>query len=217
MIKTEVESSVFCYYVIMKPGPTIDAYDRYAKIYDQEVIEFWDNFPQSFVGAFVEMAPSGRILNLGSGSGRDAMLLRDKGLEVVCLDASKAMIEITTGLGFESHHGTFDEMNFPDSTFDAVWAYTSLIHVPKEQAKNVIKKIKHILRPEGAFAIGVIRGPGDGMVERITMPGASRYFKNYTSDELKSMIQPLGFTFLEEQEYKPHNSIYLNQLYIADS
>jgi hypothetical protein len=45
------------------------------------------------------------------------------------------------------------------------------------------------------------------------MPGAVRYFKNYTSDELKALIEPLGFVLLYEQNYQPHNSVYVNQLY----
>jgi hypothetical protein len=55
------------------------------------------------------------------------------------------------------------------------------------------------------------------MVERKTMPGAARYFKNYTSEELKAFIEPLGFTFQYEQNYQPHNSIYVNQLYGAQA
>jgi hypothetical protein len=49
------------------------------------------------------------------------------------------------------------------------------------------------------------------------MPGAARYFKNYTSEELKAFIEPLGFTFQYEQNYQPHNSIYVNQLYGAQA
>jgi hypothetical protein len=50
---------------------------------------------------------------LGSGSGRDAILLRDLGLEVLCADAAKSMVEMTRKLGFESVQTTFSEMNFP--------------------------------------------------------------------------------------------------------
>src|SRR5262249_40818675 len=98
---------------------------------------------------------------------------------------------------------------------DGVWAYTSLIHIPADQARNVIANVRTLLRPGGCFAIGVIEGDSAGMVERKTMPNATRYFKNYTRQELKQLIEPLSFTFKHEQTYQPHNSIYLNQLYVA--
>jgi cyclopropane fatty-acyl-phospholipid synthase-like methyltransferase len=122
---------------------------------------------------------------------------------------------MTKKLGFESQLAIFADMNFADASFDGVWAYTSLIHVPKEEAGKIIARIHGYLKPSGAFVIGVIKGETDGMVERKTMPGTARYFKNYTSQELKDLIEPLGFKFIREQEYQPHNSIYLHQLYKA--
>jgi SAM-dependent methyltransferase len=192
---------------------TIETYNKYAKIYDQEVIEFWESFPKEFIQQFVENLPGKRVLNLGSGSGRDALLLRDTGLEVICFDASQAMVDMTTKLGFESHLATFDELSFPAASFDGVWAYTSLIHIPKTEAKEVIARAHGLLKSQGLFAIGVIEGSAERTVERKTMPDTTRFFKDYTSDELKQLIEPIGFSHMYEDIYKPHNSAYLNQLY----
>ena len=201
----------------MQTNPTIAAYDKYAQVYDQEVIEFWNNFPKAFIDTFISRLPGTRILDLGSGSGRDALLLRDKGLEVVCLDASKAMVDMTTNLGFESHHAIFSELNFPKASFDGVWAYTSLIHVPVNEARTVIGIIHELLKPKGCFVIGAIEGNTTGMVERKTMPGTARFFKNYSKDELRQLIEPLGFELIRGQDYQPHNSVYINQLYCETS
>ncbi len=198
----------------MPTNPTIETYDKYAQIYDEEVVEFWANFPQTFINKFVSALPGKRVLNLGSGSGRDAILLRAQGLEVICVDASKAMVEMTKGLGFESHQTTFADLSFPEASFDGVWAYTSLIHIPKNDAQKVIAHVHSMLKPDGAFVMGAIEGDAAGMVERKTMPGTMRYFKNYSKDELRELIEPLGFTFTYEEGYKPHNNVYLNQLYL---
>lgn len=195
--------------------PTIAAYNQYAQLYDQEVIEFWENFPKEFMQQFKDDSPGPKVLNVGSGSGRDALLIKNMGLEVVCADASKHMVEITTQMGFSSHNVDFEHMAFPEKSYDGVWAYTSLIHVPKEEAVQAIQKIRSYLKDKGIFAIGVIEGDNAGMVERKTMPGALRYFKNYSSQELIDMIEPLGFRFMTENRYQPHNNIYINQLYRA--
>lgn len=201
----------------MTNNPTIATYDQYAEVYDGEVVDFWNGFPPEFINDFTNLLPGRRLLNLGSGSGRDAVLLRTCGLEVVCIDASKSMIDMTTKLGFESYQADFSHIDFPDSSFDAVWAYTSLIHIPKDEARRVVSHIQRLLKASGVFAIGVIEGDSDGMVERKTMPGVVRYFKNYTSDELRELVEPFGFEFLAEQRYQPHNSVYLNQLYRVKS
>src|SRR5690606_30479001 len=111
----------------MQDDQTIKAYDKYAEIYDGEVIDFWANFPLEFIDKFVASLPG----NLGSGSGRDAMLLKNRGLDVLCVDASKSMIGMTSAMGFESLLSSFSELDFPENSFDGVWAYTSLIHIPK--------------------------------------------------------------------------------------
>lgn len=197
----------------MSVNPTIETYNKYAEVYDQEVIEFWENFPREFIRQFVDNLPGKRVLNLGSGSGRDALLLRDTGLEVVCLDASQAMVDMTTKLGFESHLTAFSELSFPDASFDGIWAYTSLIHISKLETKKVITLAHALIKPQGLFATGVIEGSTERIVERKTMPNTERYFQDYTSDELKQMIEPIGFSFMYEDAYQPHKSVYLNQLY----
>ena len=205
---------MFWYDGLMQLNPTIEAYDKYAQLYDEEVVEFWENFPKNFIDKFVKSLPGGRVLNLGSGSGRDALLLRERGLEVICLDASRSMVELTTKLGFESHLATFSELGFPKGSFDGVWAYTSLIHIPKEEAKDTISKIHTLIGSNGVFVMGAIEGETAGMVKRKTMPGTVRYFKNYTKDELRELIEPIGFSFIYAEDYKPHNNVYLNQFYV---
>lgn len=197
----------------MTDSPTVATYNQYAQVYDEEVIDFWNKFPKSFLDAFTEQIPGNRILNLGSGSGRDAVLLRDYELEVICVDASSEMIDMTKRMGFESQLADFSQLDFPLGSFDGVWAYTSLIHIPKDEARQVIAKIRKLLKPSGIFAIGVIEGDSAGMVERKTMPGTSRYFKNYSSKELRELIEPLGFKLTQEHRYQPHNNVYLNQIY----
>jgi SAM-dependent methyltransferase len=197
----------------MSDNITIDAYDKYAQNYDESVVEFWDGFPRDFIEKLIDYSPATHLLDVGSGSGRDARLLRDYGFDVVCVDGSQSMVDMTTNLGFESYHSDFVDMNFEPESFDVVWAYTSLLHVPTDEIQQVIQKLRTYLRPKGIFAIGVIEGDSEGLINHKTMPGSPRYFRKYSSGELQQLIEPLGFTLLHEQKYQPHNSVYINQLY----
>jgi SAM-dependent methyltransferase len=197
----------------MTNNPTIDTYNKYAQAYDQEVIDFWDNFPKKIVDDFCAALPGNTVLDLGSGSGRDALLLREHGLQVTCVDGSEAMVAMTKSLGFVSHLMDFSELAFEPGSFDGAWAYTSLIHIPKDQAGGVLRHVHELLRPKGVLLFGAINGEGERIVERKTMPDTQRFFRFYTPDELQGLVETAGFVFLSQENYQPHNSVYLNQLY----
>ena len=74
---------------------TIDTYNKRAREYDNETSDFWQVIPRTIVDRFVSSIPAkGTVLDVGSGPGRDGLILQGKGLEVVCLDASVKMVEM---------------------------------------------------------------------------------------------------------------------------
>lgn len=192
---------------------TIQTYNKYSKEYDQEVVEFWENFTINTIKEFVKQLNGKRVLNLGSGTGRDSIILRDKGLEVICCDASIEMAKITRKLGFETIESDFNELNLDNNSFDGVWAYTSLLHVTKEEMIEVLGKINKALKPGGVFLNGMIEGKFEGDVERDNMPGAKRYFRYYEESELREIVEKVGFEYLFLERYQPHSKIYLAQIY----
>jgi len=104
----------------MRDEATVLTYDQYAEVYDAEVVEFWDRFPKTFLNRFRELLPGTQVLDVGSGSGRDALLLKSLGLEITCVDASKSMVEITKKLGFDTHLADFSEISFADCAFHGI-------------------------------------------------------------------------------------------------
>lgn len=192
---------------------TIDAYEKFYDIYDKETKEFWDNFPRSVLNKYATSLSGKRILNIGSGSGRDALLLRDRGLEVFCLDASRKMVEVTKKLGFKSLVCDFRKIPKNIGKFDGVWAYTSLLHVTRSEMLKVLDRIYELLFPDGVFLIGMIEGIYQGLVDRESMPGVKRYFRFYKERELVKIVESAGFKFTYQKKYQPHNNVYLNQIF----
>ena len=191
---------------------TIDAYDIYHEVYDAETTDFWERFPVDVVDSFLKSLPGSRVLNLGSGPGRDAVLLRKNGLDVVCVDGSRNMVGKTSGLGFESILCDFRELAIPGNSFDGVWAYSSLIHVTLTEATRVVGNIYRILKPGGAFLVGLIQGNGS---ERTTIGESqyTRYFEYYDDAKLDSLFEGSGFELADRKTFKPGNQIYLNLLF----
>src|SRR5665811_46497 len=108
---------------------TIDTYNHTAGAYDEETSNFWNIFPRTIIDTFASMV-HGRVLDVGSGPGRDGLILQEKGLDITCLDASEKMVELSTSRGLNSVVGDFCSLPFQDAMFGGVWAYTALLHIP---------------------------------------------------------------------------------------
>ena len=67
-----------------------------------------------------------------------AGLCRQKGLKAYLMDAAK--------------------LAFSKSSFDAVYALNSLLHLPKAELPEALKGIHRVLRPQGLFYLGVYGG-----------------------------------------------------------
>lgn len=187
---------------------TIDTYNAHAQNYDEETTDFWEQFPRTFFDQFTERT-NGSVLNIGSGPGRDGSILQEAGQNVVCLDASQAMIEMSTSRGLVSVLGDLLQLPFEDASFDAVWAYTSLLHVSKAEVAQAFKEIRRVLKPGGVFGLGLIEGDGEIYREstKVTMP---RLFSLYQKEEVEEHLRNHGFKIEYFETFKPSSKNYLN-------
>ena len=187
---------------------TIDTYNRFAKEYDEETVDFWNKFPRTIIDKFIELT-SGRVLDVGSGPGRDGLILRQAGLDVACLDASREMVRISSERGLNSVLGDFNNLPFKDLSFDGVWSYTSLLHVPKNDVDKPLAEIARILKPNGTFGLGLIEGEGE-LYRESSGVGSPRWLSFYKKEEVESLLRQNGFEIVYFEEFKPNSKNYLN-------
>jgi ubiquinone/menaquinone biosynthesis C-methylase UbiE len=187
---------------------TIDTYNKLAKEYDDETVDFWNKFPRTFIDTFIELSKT-TILDVGSGPGRDALLLQQAGKDVVCVDASQAMTELSSAKGLTSILAEFDNLPFENESFDGVWSYTSLLHVPKKSVDAPLKEIIRVLKPSGIFALGLIEGDSEGYRESSGV-GMPRWFSFYQKNEVEDLCKQYGFTLIYFETFKPGSKNYLN-------
>ena len=187
---------------------TIQTYNEKAADYDQETIEFWDTFPKSFLDTFSKLS-QGKVLNVGSGPGRDALLLKERGLDVTCLDASTAMIKLCQDRGLEAVLADFNDIPFSEGSFGGVWAYTSFLHTPKTEISKALNETKRVLKDGGIFALGLIEGDFEGYRESsgVSLP---RWFSFYSQEEVEQLLKEHGFEVLYFETFKPASRNYLN-------
>ncbi|MBI4993637.1 methyltransferase domain-containing protein [Candidatus Wolfebacteria bacterium] len=187
---------------------TIDTYNELAKKYDAETLDFWDRFPKTIINKFIEFA-KGKVLDVGSGPGRDGLILKKNGLEVMCLDASEAMVKLSQERGLLSILGDFNALPFPEEFFDGVWAYTSLLHVPKSEIAKIFMEIRRVLKMGGIFGLGLIEGNTELYRENLGI-GKQRWFSFYKKNEVEKLLTQNGFEIIYFEEFKPKTKNYLN-------
>lgn len=191
-------------------GKTIETYNLMAKDYDMETADFWERFPRTMLDLFAKSV-HGPVLDVGSGPGRDALLLRERGIDVTCIDASHAMIDLCKEKGLCAIAADFNELPFDDGSFHGVWAYTSLLHVPKAEVALPMEEIARVLKSGGMLGLGLIEGEEELYRESSGM-NRPRWFSFYTKQEVETLLKQFGFEVQHFDEFKPASKNYLHFL-----
>lgn len=123
--------------------------------------------------AVAGLPSNARILELGSGFGRDAEYLAGLNYSVECTDAAQAFVDLLNkrGLNARKLNVIADGL---DGSYNLVLANAVLLHFTREQTKEVLRKVLASLKPGGTFAFTLKQGDGEKWTEEKL--GAPRYF-----------------------------------------
>ena len=193
-----------------KINHTIRTYDAIHDLYDAETRDFWEKFPATTVREFVSRLHGKDVLNLGSGPGRDSLILREQGLSVTCIDGSKEMVEMTSRLGFKSIQADLRDLDLAE-LYDGIWAYSSLIHLTYDESKELLEKIHNLLRPGGILFLGLIEGKGYE-TRNVANSSYTRYFEYYDENKVESLLHGTGMKIVYRDAFRPGNHTYLNYI-----
>ena len=151
-------------------------------------------------------------MDLGLGPGRDALLLKENGLNPICVDISASMIKTCSERGLEAVQMDIEDLDFENSSFDGVWAYASLVHIPKKRIYNTLARIREILKPNGLFFVGMIGGDSETLYQSKDKPDKKRFFALYQDGEFKKVLSDY-FKIIASKDFStPKGEKYLNYL-----
>ncbi len=109
--------------------PTLEGPDAPAMVFD----------------AVAEVSPK-RVLEVGCGMGQLAERMHEElDAEVVAIDQSERMVELTRKRGVDARVADVQELPFGDGEFDVVVAAWMLYHVP--DVERALDEIVRVLRP----------------------------------------------------------------------
>lgn len=99
-----------------------------------------------------------RLLEVGSGPGRDAKVFADAGIGVFAVDRSFGHVALATAQGLSTVQASAFALPFRPRSFDAAWTMSTLVHVPDERWDVALGALTATLRPGSPLAVGLWGG-----------------------------------------------------------
>lgn len=181
-----------------------ETYNRIAEDWHRD--HTGDNWWVEGTDSFIQKLPHGaRVLDVGCGSGTKSKYLADQELKVIGIDISDGLLNIAR---HEEPRAEFRELSMADldsmpETFDGVFAQASLLHIPKKEAGEVVKKMANRLVPGGFLYIAVKESREDKPDERVEREDDygyeyERFFSYFTMEELECYLTEAGLEIVSK-------------------
>lgn len=192
---------------------TVRSYDAVAAEYAAEAAAM-PEWVATEIDAFVtELGDSGRVLEIGTGGGRDALELEKRGISVRRSDVSKGFVELLRGSGFEADlldplTDDLADPGRPGTPYDGIWACACLIHVARDDFGRVLGRLAEATRTGGQLHVSVREGDGEDVSTHGGDAAPRRYVETYWREPaLRSALTGAGWIVGKVRRYvgRPHD------------
>ncbi len=147
-------------------------YESNAECYAAET--FFADMSEQYQRFLPLLKKGAKILDVGSGSGRDACYIQKHGYQVTALEPSKNLCREIRKV-FSGEIECSDIQNYqPAERYDGIWACASLIHLQEEEILCFFEKIELLLKANGIIYISGKNGIPTGKAED------GRYFLEFS-------------------------------------
>ena len=168
-------------------------YEINAKQYAKET--FSTDMSEQYTRFLPLLGEQARILDVGSGSGRDACYFQKKGYQVTALEPSKNLCREIRKV-FSGEIVCSDIQSYqPDQRYDGIWACASFLHLQEKEVLSFFEKINLYLNEKGIVYLSGKNG--------ITIGKAAdgRYFLEFTEQLVGKILAVNDRMKLEELWY----------------
>lgn len=138
------------------------------------------------------------VLDIGCGGGLPVARTLSDRFAVTGVDNSYEMIRQArvNVPGTRFVHGDITSVDFQASSFDAVVAFYSIFHIPREEHYGLFHRIHDWLRPGGYLMCTLTRYSEPAYTEDDFF-GETMYWSNYGLDDYEDMLARIGFFLIE--------------------
>lgn len=192
------------------------SYDSVAEEYASHFFDELSNkpFDRELLTRFAESMPQGgQACDLGCGPGHVARFLFERGVDVLGVDISAAMVAVAgrlnPGLPFEQ--GDMLRLKFPEGRFAGIVAFYSLIHIDRSRVPQALRELLRVLTAGGRLLVAF--HVGEGEIHREEFLGRSVCFHAsfFGIEEMKTSLKAAGFLIEETLSRDPYEFEYPSQ------
>ena len=179
----------------MSTDDTVRAYDLDAQAYAANAPALPDCVRADLEELADLLGPGARVLEIGSGGGRDARVMEELGLVVRRTDVTPGFVELLRGQGHpcELLDPLVDDLSSPDGPYDAVWANASLLHVRRGDLPTVLGRLAAVTRRGGVLRVSLKEGDGEGWSTHGSVRNP-RHFTYWRAAALSEAVTSAGWT-----------------------
>ena len=177
---------------------TVRAYEAFAADYHAGAQEL--PLPvATAVGRLASILPPGaRVLEIGTGPGREARALEDAGLSVRRTDVTRAFVGLLRAQGLDADvlDPLTDDLSDPAAPgrpYDAVWAGASLLHVDRDDLPTVLTRLGRATRQGGLLHASLKEGDGESWSVHGSV-SAPRFFTYWREAPLREALTTAGWS-----------------------
>ena len=169
---------------------------------DHQTDDWWQEGTDKFISF---LKPGSTILDVGCGGGTKSKYLIKKGLKVLGADFSKNLIAIAMR---EVPEGRFMVIDIYDTDtiqeyFDGIFMQAVLLHIPKRDVENILRKVVQKLNSGGYLYIAVKEKNEGGVDEETKIDNDygyeyERFFSYFTLEDFKNYFHNVGLEIVYE-------------------
>ena len=181
--------------------------EQTLRTYKKKLQKYIDSTPKQiseaesvWIKQALDLIPKpGKILEIGSGAGRNAIDIQKRGYDITCTDALQEFVDLLRRNGLEASLLDALKDNFGHD-YDMIFANGVLVHFTPDETENVLKKVYASLKNDGIFAFSVKQGEGSEWTSEKL--GEPRFFHYWQPEPLKQLVEFQGFEWLAMLEGK---------------
>ena len=197
--------------------PVRNATDETLRAYEQRADRYFDASAPAvsaevagLLDAVVtRLRPGSHVLEVGTGPGREAAYLEERGLHVDRTDATAAFVERLRANGHDARLLDVRDGNL-GGPYDAVLANAVLLHLDRAQARLAVEACRQAVRPGGLFALTLKDGDGESWSD--AKLGAPRWFVYWREEALRAQLSDAGWRVLDLRQVPGRSESWLHAL-----
>lgn len=191
---------------------TRDSYDSIAREYADNIFDELKGKPldRALLNRFAEaVTPLGIAVDLGCGPGQIARYLHERGVNVIGIDLSPAMValakELTPQVNFLQ--GNMLALDVPDGAWGGIAAFYSIVHIPRPKMVDALRELHRVLLPNGILLLAFHSGTEIVHEDLMWNKVVNLDFIFFQRAEVENYLQSAGFTVLEVSERAPYPGV----------